>query len=478
MSGLTQVTSDVISTNTISGLISAGFTSMNVASFVTQNINSGSANTLTISANNTSALFINTLGQVIVGGNTAQSTLTVYGTTSPAVTVSKAGDLGAGFQLGRDASTLNAFIIQRENADLFIRTNNTERMRIANTGNIGIGTASPVTRLQVAGTTRIDGNIEANANPFVYSWSGGTTGQVRSGIQFDGTNTLMSFYTATNERMRIDSAGFVGIGCTPVNNLQVNATSDVGVAMSNSNSVTSGNRGTISMFNSSTSTVGYIRFGAVTDNVGTDIQFATRPAAGSITERMRIDSSGNVGIGTSSPAAGVKLDVLGGEIRAGRVDSSSEGGQISFSRSSDNATAWYLDVFGNTSTPSFRVVDVSSGAVRATFDSSGNFQFNSGYGSSAIAYGVRAWVNFDGTGTPAIRASGNVSSITDNGVGNYWINFTNAMPDTNYCVQGGRNWRGICNSDAWETGRVYVLTADTNNNTPSDSIRNFVTVYR
>ena len=60
------------------------------------------------------------------------------------------------------------------------------------------------------------------------------------------------------------------------------------------------------------------------------------------------------------------------------------------------------------------------------------FGFNSGYGSVATAYGCRAWVNFDGTGTPAIRASGNVSSITDNGTGDYTVNFTTAMPDANY----------------------------------------------
>jgi uncharacterized protein (AIM24 family) len=43
-------------------------------------------------------------------------------------------------------------------------------------------------------------------------------------------------------------------------------------------------------------------------------------------------------------------------------------------------------------------------------------------------------VNFDGTGTVAIRASGNVSSITDNGAGNYTVNFTTAMPDANYAA--------------------------------------------
>jgi hypothetical protein len=53
---------------------------------------------------------------------------------------------------------------------------------------------------------------------------------------------------------------------------------------------------------------------------------------------------------------------------------------------------------------------------------------------SAPIYACRAWVNFNGTGTVAIRASGNVSSITDNGAGNYYVNLANSMPDTNYSV--------------------------------------------
>jgi len=53
----------------------------------------------------------------------------------------------------------------------------------------------------------------------------------------------------------------------------------------------------------------------------------------------------------------------------------------------------------------------------------------------------RAWVNFNGTGTVAIRASFNVSSITDNGAGDYTVNFTNALPDVNYAgnVTAGAN---------------------------------------
>lgn len=55
---------------------------------------------------------------------------------------------------------------------------------------------------------------------------------------------------------------------------------------------------------------------------------------------------------------------------------------------------------------------------------------------AAPIYACRAWVNFNGTGTVAIRASGNVSSITDNGVGDYTVNFTTAMPDANYAAVG------------------------------------------
>lgn len=79
-----------------------------------------------------------------------------------------------------------------------------------------------------------------------------------------------------------------------------------------------------------------------------------------------------------------------------------------------------------------RIGFAEGGTQVGEFDDSGNFKFNSGYGSVATAYGCRAWVNFNGTGTVAIRASGNVTSITDNGTGDYTVNFTTAMPDASY----------------------------------------------
>ena len=77
-------------------------------------------------------------------------------------------------------------------------------------------------------------------------------------------------------------------------------------------------------------------------------------------------------------------------------------------------------------------IGVTAADVAAT-----TLSINAGYGSNAAAYGCRAWVNLDGSGTVAIRESGNVSSITDNGTGDYTVNFTTAMPDVNYSVTGG-----------------------------------------
>jgi hypothetical protein len=86
-----------------------------------------------------------------------------------------------------------------------------------------------------------------------------------------------------------------------------------------------------------------------------------------------------------------------------------------------------------------------------------------------IGYFCRAWVNFNGTGTVAIRASGNVSSIGDTGTGSYSINFSNAMSDANYSA--------VCDAqastsnlfgtfvDSFSTGSFRVVTVNSSSAT-------------
>jgi hypothetical protein len=157
------------------------------------------------------------------------------------------------------------------------------------------------------------------------------------------------------------------------------------------------------------------------------------------------DANGYVGIGTSSPSS--LLDLTGNDPTLRFTDSGGSPASTFSIRSSDG-------------TLKFR--DVTNSLDRLTIDTTGLLQFNSGYGSAATAYGCRAWVNFNGSGTPAIRGSGNVSSITDNGTGDFAVNFTTAMPDVNYvvCGQGspaGADARFQFESGTARTTSVYKL---------------------
>jgi hypothetical protein len=124
--------------------------------------------------------------------------------------------------------------------------------------------------------------------------------------------------------------------------------------------------------------------------------------------------------------------------------------------------------------------DLSTGAPSWT--EAGLLQFNSGYGSVATAYGCRAWVNFNGTGTVAIRGSGNVTSITDNGTGDYTVNFTTAMPDTNYALVSNANDNGVSRSTtnlALPTTTTARITLTANgSNTSQDASTVSVAVFR
>lgn len=105
---------------------------------------------------------------------------------------------------------------------------------------------------------------------------------------------------------------------------------------------------------------------------------------------------------------------------------------------------------------------------------------------SAPSYSARAWVNFNGTGTVAIRASGNVTSITDGGTGNYTVNFTTSMSDTNYVVvgTGSRTNDSNCtimildSGTPYTTGGITVRSGSPAQGTYFDSAHVNIAVFR
>ena len=103
------------------------------------------------------------------------------------------------------------------------------------------------------------------------------------------------------------------------------------------------------------------------------------------------------------------------------------------------------------------------------------------------AFSARAWVNFNGTGTVAIRDEGNVSSITDNGTGAYTVNFTTAMPNANYAViatsgdGASTNYRVVQVSDVTAPTtaavRLQTLTQNSGNPQATDHSRVSVAIF-
>lgn len=174
-------------------------------------------------------------------------------------------------------------------------------------------------------------------------------------------------------------------------------------------------------------------------------------ASGTVTERVRVTSAGDFGIGLT-PAT--RLDV--GKTSRYTFDVANA---YTLLTSLNLAGSAFADSYYNATQHIWQ----NSGTEQARITSAGVFQFNSGYGSSAAAYGCRAWVRFNGS-TGAISGSGNVTSVTRNATGDYSINFTNAMPDANYVGQGSAiqsaSGNGpICSQKAGSTATTTVFPA-------------------
>jgi hypothetical protein len=244
-----------------------------------------------------------------------------------------------------------------------------------------------------------------------------TPGQVvfpTTGGNLTGSSNL--FWDSANARLGIGTASPSGridvVGTTSSTEVRTIATT----GLTSFRLVNTGGVAGLFIDNSAASSFGK---GAYSRNLYSDgaypVCFWTNDA-----ERMRIASDGNVGVGTTSTSA-ARLTVRGAGTTSSTasLELATSGGATRLYVRDDGATSFYG----------------SSNAETMRIDASGNLLFNSGYGSAGTAYGCRAWVKFSGS-TGSINGSGNVSSVSDNGTGNFTVNFSSAMPDTNYAWNG------------------------------------------
>ena len=243
---------------------------------------------------NNNALVVNSSGNVGIGqGPSAFANwriLEIKGLSNGAlINFENSSSTRTGAIAMNDASSLMRFQTMTD-ADITFEANNAERMRVTGDGNVGIGTTSPSSKLEVkmndAANNRLgftgDGSTTGAA-----MWTNWQTGNSYLDFRLGGT-------TDTYTKMRITSSGHVGIGTTSPSNKFVVAegTGQHGIELA------PGTLSYIQAYDRATSDYGDLKIDAET------IQFGTNNG----TERMRITSSGHVGIGTTDPSAG-KLTV-------------------------------------------------------------------------------------------------------------------------------------------------------------------------
>jgi len=257
-----------------------------------------------------------------IGTASPSRQLVVYDSTQSNIALQNSGSgttLTDGFQMQYDGT---AYLWNYENSAMLFGTNSNERMRIDADGNVGIGTSSPNALLHVSSAGNGEIEVERVSGALINI-------QAQAGVGIIGTDSNHGLRLKTNGGVRatITTSGHVGIGTTsPARILHVeqDGLADLLLRDTSSYSVGTG-PAVIFQGNDSGSTI--TQFGAIYgvsngSNSG-ELTFETRNS-GSSAERMRIDSSGNVGIGTSNPTVGLELSGAGNSTRIKLINGSDQ----------------------------------------------------------------------------------------------------------------------------------------------------------
>ena len=210
---------------------------------------------------------------------------------------------------------------------LALTSSGTEKVRITSSGNVGIGTDNPALRAHIYSTAATDAAlIESNQNHATLRFksavnsSGPTIGiDGGGGLQFDqkDTSKYISFAIGSNgEKLRITSAGKLEVKGTRAGVLQASDDDTLQLYTASTNNNIDRGAG-ITFYNHDNSgyemggTIQVAKENGTADNVAAYMRFSTRPAGGSATERLRINSSGYVGINETNPSAQLHVNGAG-----------------------------------------------------------------------------------------------------------------------------------------------------------------------
>jgi hypothetical protein len=277
-------------------------------------------------------------------------------------------------------------------------------------------------------------------------------------IYFKDSGTDTGFYSSGTDAVDIATAGVRRVG--------ISSTGDVTVYGGNT---TLNGQGDLRFADSDSSN--WVAFQAPS-TVSSNVTWTLPATDGTTGQSLTTNGSGTLSWASASVTIAGRSDVDGVHT-TGTVTS----GTTSLTVASATGIVAGMVVTGEGITPGTTVSSIASTTVTlsanagATLSSDPVGFYNNTKALSPGSVGgqlCRAWVNFDGTGTVAIRASYNVSSITDNGVGDYTVNFTTAMPDANYAVtvtskSDGANtgYSAVAKNAAQTTTAFSVITIDT-----------------